>query len=93
MISPIAQRVLPSLQAKTNDVLRQKARDLEQVFLTEMLGHTGLGKSRDSFGGGIGEDQFSSFLRQEQASIMEKKGGIGLAEALFKAMSVTKNAG
>ena len=44
-------------------------------------------------GGGIGEEQFSSFLRQEQASLIEKKGGIGLAEALFKSMAEVRNNG
>ncbi len=39
-----------------------------------------------SFGGGLGEAQFASFLRQEQARMMVEKGGIGLSEALFRAM-------
>ncbi|MDZ4135049.1 MAG: rod-binding protein, partial [Paracoccaceae bacterium] len=52
-----------------------------------MLGHAGFGAARDSFGGGIGEEQFASFLRNEQAAAMVKKGGIGLAEVLFRAMA------
>jgi peptidoglycan hydrolase FlgJ len=42
--------------------------------------------SRTSFGGGIGEDQFSSFLRDAQSTELAKSGGIGLAESLFNAM-------
>jgi hypothetical protein len=51
-----------------------------------MWGHAGVGQARESFGGGIGEEQFSSFLRAEQARAMVEKGGIGLAEHLFNAM-------
>lgn len=68
------------------DPLRQKAAQLETAFLSEMLSHAGLGAMEGSFGGGIGEDQFASFLRQEQAGAMVAKGGIGLTEALFRAM-------
>ena len=66
--------------------LHKLAQDLEATFLSEMLGYAGLGAARDSFGGGIGEEQFGSFLRQEQATAMVRAGGIGLAENLFKAM-------
>ena len=37
--------------------LRNAAMALEASFLTEMLRSAGLGKSRDTFGGGVGEDQ------------------------------------
>lgn len=68
--------------------LMRRARELEAAFLTEMLGHAGLGQTGgdSSFGGGIGEDQFASFLRGEQARMMVDRGGIGLAEGLFRAM-------
>ncbi|MBS9717725.1 rod-binding protein [Pseudohalocynthiibacter aestuariivivens] len=51
-----------------------------------MLKAAGLGKSRESFGGGIGEEQFSSFLRQSQAEALVDRGGIGLAQSLFEAL-------
>lgn len=73
--------------------LRAKAQALEAAFLSEMLGLAGFGAARDSFGGGIGEDQFASFLRQEQATALVKRGGIGLAESLFKALSGVDDAG
>lgn len=66
--------------------LRALSQQLEAAFLAEMLGHAGFGAARQSFGGGAGEEQFSSFLRQEQAVAMVKSGGIGLAESLFQAM-------
>ena len=66
--------------------LRAAAQKLEAAFLAEMLKSAGLGESRDAFGGGAGEDQFSSFLVQAQAEKMVEAGGIGLAEALFESL-------
>lgn len=71
--------------------LRVKAEEIETSFLSEMLSHAGLDSISDSFGGGIGEEQFSSFLRDEQAKAMVQHGGIGLAESLFRAMGGTEN--
>lgn len=67
--------------------LRAKAEALEATFLAEMLAHAGFGEALDSFGGGIGEEQFASFLRQEQTEAIVRRGGIGLAESLFHALS------
>lgn len=74
-------------QTAEDMALRHLSGELEASFLSEMLGHAGLGAVSDSFGGGIGEDQFASFLRQEQAEGLVRKGGIGLAESLFRAMT------
>lgn len=71
--------------------LRQAAQDLETTFLAEMLKSSGLGKSRESMGGGAGEDQFSSFLVRAQAEQMTKAGGIGLAETFFYALKESQN--
>ncbi len=69
-----------------DDPLFKAAQKLEATFLAEMLKSAGFGKPRESFGGGIGEDQFGSFLRQAQADEMVKTGGIGLAQSLFEAL-------
>lgn len=79
------------VQQKENDPVRQAAMDLESTFLAEMLKAAGLGKARDSFGGGSGEDHFSSFLVEAQAKQMTKAGGIGLAESLYNAMKDAQN--
>ena len=68
--------------------LRDAAVQLEATFLAEMLKSAGFGAARESFGGGIGEDQFGSFMREAQALELAKAGGIGLAEALFNALKV-----
>lgn len=82
MIEPLAMRPPPP---KT-DPLWAKAQALESAFLSEMLGHAGVGQSRDAFGGGMGEEQFSSFLREKQADAMVQAGGIGLAQSIFEAL-------
>ncbi|WP_299140013.1 rod-binding protein [uncultured Tateyamaria sp.] len=69
------------------------AQKLEATFLAEMLKSAGLGQSRDSMGGGAGEDQFSSFLVQAQAEELVKAGGIGLAEALYESLKERQNEG
>ncbi len=82
---------IPPLQSmppppSTHDRLQAAAVELEAAFLAEMLKSAGLGKARDSFGGGAGEDQFSSFLVQQQARQMAQSGGVGLSELLFQSL-------
>lgn len=66
--------------------LRSVAQRLETAFLAEMLRSAGVGQTPAGFGGGTGEDQFASFLREAQAAEMVRAGGIGLAESLFAAL-------
>lgn len=63
--------------------LMKAAQEVEASFLAEMLTAAGLAQSRQGFGGGAGEDQFASFLVQEQARLMVQSGGIGLTEMIF----------
>lgn len=76
-------RVLPPSQ---DQALRTAAQEMEAAFLAEMLKSAGLGKVSDSFGGGAGEEQFASFLREKQAGQMAHNGGIGLSESIFEAL-------
>jgi peptidoglycan hydrolase FlgJ len=82
----IHESSMPLPKGDARAALMTKARELETAFLSEMLAHSGLDASPDGFGGGAGEDQFSSFLRDEQAKLLVRRGGIGLAETLFKAL-------
>lgn len=80
--SPLAPQT--TIAASSRDAtLMEQAKALESAFLSEMLGFTGLGQVSEAFGGGAGEAQFASFLRQEQARMMVDRGGIGLAEQIF----------
>lgn len=71
--------------------LMEVAKSLEAAFLSEMLASAGIGQTPEAFGGGAGEDQFASFLRDEQAKQMTEAGGIGLAQSLFDAMIAKSN--
>lgn len=83
----IAAAAAPEDRPNSAALLR-KAQELEAAFLAEMLGHAGLegGDADSGFSGGVGEAQFASFLRGEQAKLIVAKGGIGLAETLFRAL-------
>lgn len=78
MLDPASALRMPALRAK--------AAELETAFLAEMLGAAGMVASDSPFGGGIGEEQFASFLREAQAKAMVRAGGIGLTEALFRSL-------
>ncbi len=80
---PFAPRPPPP----ATDALRQVSRDLEAAFLSVMLRETGAGAPRSAMGGGIGEEQFASFLTDIYARKMVEAGGIGLAESIFRALS------
>ena len=83
---PAAQTQAAGSAQRKDAALLRSAQQLEANFLAEMLKSAGFGKPRESFGGGAGEEQFSSFLVQAQADAMVERGGIGLAEHLFKAL-------
>ncbi|MGQ0609676.1 MAG: rod-binding protein [Paracoccaceae bacterium] len=76
----------PSPRSGAERQLFEKARELEAAFLAEMLSFAGLGAAEGAFAGGIGEEQFASFLRAEQARLMVARGGIGLAEQIFQSL-------
>lgn len=78
--------------AERHKALMSKAEELETTFLAEMLAHAGLGEPQAGFGGGPGEAQFASFLRQEQARLMVDGGGIGLSELIFNTMVEAEHA-
>ncbi|WP_299956290.1 rod-binding protein [uncultured Roseobacter sp.] len=88
-IPPVGSQ--PPTTSHQDQALREVAQKLEASFLAEMLKSAGLGKTSDHFGGGAGEDQFGSFLLQEQAMQMVKAGGIGLSESLFHALKERQN--
>lgn len=62
------------------------AQDLEASFLSEMLKSAGLDGGQRSFGGGAGESQFVSFMRDAQAKRIVESGGVGLAEIVYASM-------
>jgi len=87
---PRPMPVLPDY-VRTDAQLRDAAVQLEATFLAEMLRSAGFGETSGGFGGGIGEEQFTSFLLEAHAEAMAEAGGIGLAESLFEALKVTQD--
>ncbi len=67
--------------------LKEAAFDIETQFISTLMKSAGLEAEQSTMGGGIGEEQFLSFLRDAQAAEITKSGGLGLAEALFSALS------
>ena len=58
------------IKAPKDQKLMQAAQSLEASFLSEMLKAAKLGETSSKFGGGIGEDQLQSFLRNERAKMI-----------------------
>lgn len=80
-IPPLSHR-LPAA-----DPMRQAAVKLETAFIAEMLRTVGFGMANHAASAGAGGDAFSSFLIAAQAEHIAERGGIGLAESLFRAMT------
>jgi Rod binding domain-containing protein len=76
----------PTLASDRDVSLARSARDLEASFLSIMLRDAGVGAVPSAFGGGSGEEQFTSFLTQAYAAKIAEAGGIGLADRLFHAL-------
>jgi len=86
---PVGQAGFPPSERDAR--LMEAAQALEASFLSEMLKAAGVDAAPSVFGGGIGEEQFSSFLRDAQARDIVRAGGIGLAESLFEAMQARED--
>lgn len=76
----------PATATQDIDRMREVASELEATFLAEMLKQARFGEARGAFGGGEGEEQFSSMLRMEHARALAERGGIGLAETIFRSL-------
>lgn len=64
---------------------RKTADEFESMFLSQMLQHMSSGIKTDGpFGGGPGEEMFRSLLNQEYAGMLAKRGGIGLADHVYR---------
>ena len=66
--------------------LHNTAEEFEAIFLGLMLQQAGLGQARETYGGGAGEDAFSSMLADQQARALAAQGGLGLAEPIYQAL-------
>lgn len=85
--SPVARPAGVAHQNAEPERLKAALEKLEARFLAEMFDAAGLGEPSPSMGGGPGEEQFASFLRTLHAEAIAARGGIGLAERMFQAMT------
>ena len=67
--------------------LRKTAQDFEASFLSQMLKpmFENIGAEKP-FGGGTGEDMWRSLKVKEYGKAIAQKGGIGLADSVFREM-------
>lgn len=89
MIESISTAPIPSApdaSALRQATMKSTAKEFEAVFLAEMLSHTSLAETSDSFGGGAGEDAFKSLLTRQWADQLTERGGIGLSETIYQAL-------
>ncbi len=82
----VTDATAPVIRSPHNKALRALSEKLEAQFLAEMLKASGVGKPRETLGGGAGEDHFSSFLTQEYAQAIVQRGGIGLSESIYRSL-------
>ena len=69
------------------DPIRQSAEALESAFLAEMFKAADMFRPVEGLGsGGEGEEQFASFLADEQARALVARGGLGLADSIESAL-------
>ncbi len=68
------------------DPQRKIAEEFEASFLSEMLKYSGVNKTSESFGGGPGEEAFSSMLNDAYAQALSRSGGIGIADLVYKSI-------
>ena len=83
ILPPAVQPLRPEAPA---DRLRAIAQEFEASFLAEMLRAAKFGEPAGSFGGGIGEEHFASFLVDAQAQQLAARGGLGLAEVILRSL-------
>lgn len=86
----LAQETVAPRETRRESELWSLSKALETNFISVMLTSVGLGQNETSFGGGVGEDQFASFLVSEQAKSIVDSGGFGLAETIYLSLTKTQ---
>jgi Rod binding domain-containing protein len=81
------QRTVKPVAGGDVERLRKVAEDFEAVFLSQMLKpmFANLGAEKP-FGGGSGEDMWRSLQVDEFGKAISRKGGIGIADNIFREM-------
>lgn len=82
-----SQRTVKPTAGGNIQQIRKVAEDFEAVFLSQMLKpmFANLGAEKP-FGGGSGEDMWRSLQVDEFGKAVSRKGGIGIADNIFREM-------
>ncbi|NNC37704.1 MAG: flagellar biosynthesis protein FlgJ [Acidimicrobiales bacterium] len=81
-----ADQLSGAIDDKKDQILREKAREFEAVFIGQMLKFSGFDKAL-TMGGGKDASAFSGMYIQEFAEKIADDGGFGLAEKIYTQMS------
>ncbi|MCD7060024.1 rod-binding protein [Pelagibacterium xiamenense] len=76
------------------DRLREKAEELEGVFLNTLVSEMfkGLSTDESGFGGGHAEETWRGMLSEQYAAEMAKAGGIGVADQILASLAQDQQA-
>ena len=85
-LKPLAAAPVAAAGASA-DKIKATAQKFESSFLSVMLGSMFEGVSTAApFGGGAGEEAFRSFLTEEMAKGITRRGGVGLSATIQREM-------
>ena len=87
-IAMLPKKAMPKPEAKGSiEQMRKTAQEFEASFLSQMLQPMFANLSAAKpFGGGTGEDMWRSLQVDEYGKAIAQKGGIGLADSVFREM-------
>ncbi|WP_116653879.1 rod-binding protein [Pelagibacterium sediminicola] len=86
-LSILQTSLLPAGADKPVDHLREKAVELEGVFLNTLVSEMFKGLETDSmFGGGHAEETWRGMMAEQYADLMARSGGIGIADQMVAAL-------
>jgi Rod binding domain-containing protein len=80
--------------SQQNNAIRQKAEELEGVFLNTLMSQMFSSLETDGmFGGGYGEETWRSMQSEQYANLFSQNGGVGLADQIMSnLLDVQENA-
>ncbi len=85
--------ILPESGASGKTLLREKAEELEGLFLNTLMSQmTESVKTDGMFGGGYAEETWRSMQSEQYASMIAGNGGIGLADQIMQNLIANQEA-
>lgn len=87
-LASLANQPVQAPRPTANQVeARAAAESFEALFLSQMLTQMSAGLKTDGpFGGGFGETIYRSMLNEQYGATLASRGGIGIADAVYREM-------